>query len=34
MDLKQMFGHKYWVTLDESWSAETPKNRAEFEKAG
>ena len=30
MDLNKMFGHKYLVTLDESWDAETPDNRAEF----
>jgi len=31
MDLKQLFGDKYLVTLDESWEAETPQNRAEFQ---
>lgn len=25
-----MFGGKYVITLDESWDAETPANRAEF----
>jgi len=34
MDLKEMFGHRYVVTLDESWGAESPENRAEFEAQG
>ena len=34
MDLKRMFGDKYLVTLDESWDAETPENRAEFLRQG
>jgi hypothetical protein len=34
MDLKQLFGHKYLVTMEESWTAETPENRAEFEDNG
>ena len=34
MDLKQMFGYRYLITLDESWEAETPENRAEFRAQG
>ena len=34
MDLKRMFGDKYIITLDESWDAETPENRAEFKAKG
>jgi len=30
MNLKTMFGGRYVVTMDESWEAETPENRAEF----
>ncbi len=34
MDLKEMFGHRYVVTLDESWEAEKPEHRTEFEAKG
>jgi len=30
MDLKKLFGHKYEISLDPSWDAETPENRVEF----
>jgi hypothetical protein len=30
VDLKKTFGHKYEISLDPSWEAETPENRAEF----
>ena len=30
MDLNQMFGGGYLITLDESWGAETPENQAGF----
>jgi len=31
MDLNKMFGHKYQVTLDESWDAERTETRAELQ---
>jgi hypothetical protein len=34
MDLNKLFGKRYVVTLDPSWDAETPENRAEFLAAG
>lgn len=34
MNLKQLVGERYRVTMDESWSAETPENRTEFRKSG
>ena len=30
MNLKQMFGDEYVVTMDESWDSETTENRSEF----
>jgi len=30
MDLKKIFGVRYIITMDESWEAETPDNRAEY----
>ena len=29
MDLNKLFGKRYVVTLDPSWDAESPENRAE-----
>jgi len=34
VDLNQMFGDKYLVTIEESWGAETSENRAEFQAQG
>ena len=31
MDLKKMLGDRYVIRMDESWDAEKPENRAEFE---
>ena len=34
MNLKQLVGDRCRVTMDESWSAETPENRTEFRNNG
>src|ERR1019366_5225627 len=31
MDLREMFGDRYLVTMEESWGAELPETRAEFQ---
>ena len=31
MNLREMFGDRYLVTMEESWDAEMPENRAEFQ---
>lgn len=34
MDLREMFGDRYLVTMEESWASERQENRTEFEAAG